>query len=348
MVKIYRHKNPKDPSNRDKMWYSYKPDGSDSAIKDTTILEYIKGLVIPPAWNAVTVFYEKSPKILHQGIDDKDRLQQVYSQLHKLKARKSKLCNLIEFGRQLPTIHAIIAKTLENERWTKSKVICLILRIITYCYFRLGHAKYEGLYQSYGISNILKEHVKFSKNGMCIAFIGKKGIHNECHLVDPLTIKETTKILAQNTGDVHAFRYQEAGAWHHIKPTDINDWLKSFNKNFTSKMFRTFDSNILIINNLRNVGDPTELTKPKRKKAIVDALKIVSTQVHNTPAICKKDYVDPQLIELYIEQPRKFRAKLITPGNEARLAFINYLKDKCGEPAVIQSIVGGQAFEDEL
>ena len=87
-------------------------DKNENIITDMKILNYIKSLVIPPAYDDVTIFYEKSPKILFQGFDNKGRLQQIYSANHKKESSKKKFCHLMEFGKILSKIENDISLIL--------------------------------------------------------------------------------------------------------------------------------------------------------------------------------------------------------------------------------------------
>ena len=114
-----------------------------------------------------------------------------------------------------------------------------------------------------------------------------------------------------------------------IKATEINDWLKSYHANVTSKMFRTFDTNILFIEFMRkNSVDPDKTTDTGRKKIVNDALKVISCQINNTPAICRKEYLHIDLLTLFLESPKKFK-KYFYGCLDARTCFLNYLEDFC-------------------
>lgn len=307
--------------------YEYK-DEKGNIIKNNEILEYIKDLVIPPAYENVEIYYHngKTPKILYHGIDSKGRPQFIYSQKWSESQREIKLCNLIDFGKAYSTIMNDIHNFLKPQKWTENKIISLILLIISMCYFRIGNKKYCDLYCSHGISTITANHIDFLDIHARIHFIGKKGVHNECIIEDPLVIKLLKELCElHKTGPI--FRYSSEGDYNIIKHTEINNWLKTYNPNFTSKMFRTFDSNIILINTLDQL--PFEDKPSKRKKAVVQALKQVALKVHNTPTISKKSYCDIDLIDLYLLHPKKYKSKFMN-GKDTKTNFINYLKDKCG------------------
>lgn len=303
-------------------------DKSDKPVKDKTVLEYIKKLVIPPAYNDVQIFYENNPKILFQGWDDKGRLQQIYSQYHKKKAMKKKFCHILDFGKILPKILLDIDKYISSDKFTKNKIISMILKIVIKCSFRLGNLKYQKLYGSFGISNILREHISMKGQKMQIKFKGKKGVINECLFDDSELIMEINKLISSKKPKTYVFTYKYEGEEKAITALEINKWLKSYHVNTTSKHFRTWDTNMLFIEYMRNSDDPDKLSLAKRKKVVVDAMKVISKQINNTPAIAKKEYLHCDLLNMYLEHPKKFK-KYFFGCKTPRICFMNYLDEFC-------------------
>lgn len=304
-------------------------DKNDKPVTDKKVLEYIKKLVIPPAYKDVTIFYEKSPKILFEGFDDKGRKQQIYSPEHKKKAMKKKFCNLLDFGEVLPKIEYDIKKNMNITKPKKNKIIALIIKIVMICGFRIGNLKYQKLYNSFGISVILKKHVKMEGKNMLITFTGKKGVLNECVIKDKDIIKEVNKLLEGKKEDDYVFKYKFEKDWYVVKAIEINNWLKTYHENVTSKMFRTFDTNILFIEYMRkNAVDPSKLSETARKKMSNDALKVISCQINNTLAICKKEYLFIDLLNVFLENPQTFK-KYFYKCDCARKCFLNFLRYSC-------------------
>jgi len=304
-------------------------DKASKPITDKKVLDYINKLVIPPAYKNVSIFYEKSPKILFQGFDDKDRLQQIYSQEHKKKAAKKKFCHLLNFGKVLHKIEAEIDRHIKSNTHSRLKIISIIIKLVMICGFRIGNLKYQKLYGSFGISNIHKNHIKITNNIMTIKFIGKKGVLNECEIKNKELISEISKLIIKKSSKEYVFTYRDVdGNNKVITALEINKWLKSYHINTTSKMFRTFDTNILFIEYMRNAEDPVKIDEKKRKKITIDALKLISCQINNTPNICKKEYLHIELLTQYIENPKKFK-RYFFKCNDSRKCFLDYLTDYC-------------------
>jgi DNA topoisomerase-1 len=301
---IYRKK-----INEEKKIYQYL-DKNDNIIKDKKALDYINSLPsIPPAYNDVVIYYEKSPKILYQGYDAKGKLQQIYSPAWRKKADKAKFKSLIEFGRKLPMINLKIVENIKSPMKTKEKLISLIIRIITICGFRIGHMKYHLLHGSTGLTTLMKKHISIKNpHEIYIKFKGKKGMDNDCTITDPLLIQEIKHLMNGKKPDDFIFTYFENNENKEeaaITAIDVNDWLKGFGKDFTSKFFRTFAVNTLFIDIMKNVK-PTKMNITQRKKQVKEVMDELSCSINNTSTICKKSYLNAELLNLFIDSPQKY------------------------------------------
>ena len=307
----------------------YKYFVNDKLVTDKNIIEYVTKLSIPPAYNDVRIYYVKSPKILFDGIDAAGRLQQIYSPQWRKKADKEKFKALIEFGKKLPLMTLTMLQNIKSPCASKDKIISIILRITNMCGFRVGQIKYQKLYGSVGLITLNPSHLKFKKNNkeLHINFIGKKGMANDCVIHEPLVIKAIESLLVGKSVKDYIFMYDDPDTKtkKHITAIDINNWLKSFNKNFTSKFFRNFSVNTKFIDITRS--EPVKLlTESQRKKYVTSIVKELSTSINNTPAICKKSYLDPDLIKLYIEHPIKYNKTINKHPNNSMVAYIHFLE----------------------
>lgn len=313
----------------------YYTDTSGKKITDTNVLEYIKSLVIPPNYTDVKIFtcvkkgeMCQPPKLTYTGIDTKGRIQYGYSKQWKKKAKTRKFDDLLLFGRALPKLRLHIQKVLSDPNSSKSPnldfCISLILDIVGRCHFRIGNMKYKELYKSYGISNIEVRHLKINDKKASINFIGKKGVKNDCDITDKKTIAHLNNLVAHKAPKDHVFSYDVEGCATTIKAIEINDWIQQFGNNITSKMFRTFATNIMLIELLNNALKkelPSSLSA--RKKILNAALDEVSERVHNTRSVCKNEYTHPDIIDIFLNNPKKWTKLFENDEHEA--SFMLYL-----------------------
>lgn len=323
---ILRETDALDPLNREKMTYKTR-DGK--PVSDPAALAHIASLVVPPAYSDVVIHYDArgTPKILYTGVDDAGRTQSIYSKQWSAKQSKLKLCDLIEFGRVLPVIQSDMRRYMQNERFTRNRVISIMISVIERCNIRIGQEKNVGLYQSYGVTTLLKSHLKIDTHAH-LDFIGKKSMQNQCTIDDPVLVESLRALVAAHPHS-NIFAYQLDGIWQEVSSSDVNNWLKSYGSAFSSKMFRTFSANVKLVELMRDTADPTKLKRGARKKEVVRVVRAISEKIHNTPAICKKAYIDSDILDLYVDKPRAFRSQFMTNRAEPRLVVVAWLKRKC-------------------
>ncbi len=96
------------------------------------------------------------------------------------------------------------------------------------------------------------------------------------------------------------FQYaDEDGACHAIDSADVNAYLHELTgAPFTAKDYRTWAGSVLALDVLRATP---HATRTESKRRLVDAIKSVATQLRNTPAVCRRCYVHPAVIDAYLE-----------------------------------------------
>lgn len=299
-------------------------DESNRIVTDQLIIDQIKKMAIPPAYRDVKINLNPNAKIIYEGYDSKDRLQQKYSKDHSSAMSKKKFCRLIQFGNAFPKLQADLLRMGKSERNTKNKIISIVLNIIWLCGFRVGNIKYQILYESFGISTILKKHLTFTPTQCIIEFKGKKSVINRCCINNREIIEDLESLVRNKTPDDYVFLYTEKGEEKLIKSGVINNFLLNYGE-ITTKDLRTFDVNILFIDFVKDSLKLLQSTKSisGKKKILKQALEVTSSHINNTVGICKSSYLLADLYTLALE-PDKFK-KLFE--GDSRKKFISFLKN---------------------
>ena len=260
------------------------------------IEECLSGVYIPPAYDNVKINLNKKAKVLAIGYDDKDRPQYVYNKKFTEKMKKKKFYDLYLFGIQYDKIVRDINKNLKISQDNKLKHVCMILKLIMDCDFRVGNDEYMKQNNSYGVSTLKNKHVLIKGDSVTIDFIGKKSVRNVCRVKDR-TIKNHLK-KRKKTMKNNARIFTVDGV--SIQSGDVNRYIKQFG-DFSSKDFRTWSANIKLIRYL------IESDKSTVDKDIKDCVDKVAEKLHHTPEVCKKNYIFTELIEFYKRDKTKFK-----------------------------------------
>lgn len=283
-------------SNKNKKYTHKYYDKNNNLITYNSIKKHLEGFYVPPAYDDVEINMNKKAKVLAIGFDDKNRPQYIYNKTFVIKQSKKKFEKLIEFGYNYKKIYNKINKDLSSRKDTKEKEIATILKIIIDCNFRIGNDKYTKDNNSYGVSTLEKKHI-IDKNGkIIINFIGKKGVENECIVKDKKVIKSLKK--KKKSKNKRIFSYKKNNRNFNIQSKDVNKYLKDLG-DFTTKNFRTWNANLELIKELIYYNDDS-------KYVMKECIKNVAFKLHHTSSICKKNYLDPKLIEFYNDYPDEF------------------------------------------
>ena len=281
--------------NKKENKYKYKYYDNGLLISNKTIKPYIYNLYIPPAYDNVKINKDKSSNILAIGYDTKNRAQYIYNTKFSIQSKNKKFNQLINFGNDYSKIISKINLDLNAKNESKEKQIAIILKIIIECNFRIGNEKYTKQNNSYGVSTLKKKHIQIKKNKIMIDFIGKKGVRNQCSLKNKNIISNVKKKRKTINKNDTLFSYKSSGKYKKITSNDVNNYLKQFG-DYTTKNFRTWGANIKLIKLLlKNIN-------------IIESIKLVSEELHHTPSVCKKNYLDDNLIDFYKKDPNKFKS----------------------------------------
>ena len=265
-------------------------------ITNSDEIDKIKLLKIPSAYENVTIINNK--KIIAYGYDSKNRKQVLYNPNFIAKQniiKYKKISSSIKFFSKLKKK---IARDLSNTD-EKIKAIAIIITLIFTCGFRIGNKKYEKENNSVGLTTLKYTHLKFENNKILIDFIGKKGVRNLAYC-NHLKINEylNNKYKIATSKDDYIFSY---GTNKIITSNDVNEYLKIISNYYsnsnstiiTTKDLRTWNANTLFISYFKKLRKDDNINI---KKITKKAIEMVADKLHNTYSVCKKSYIDPEII----------------------------------------------------
>ena len=304
---VVSEKNEKTKTGKNKKVYTYSFKYENGRnINNKVTKAYVESLAIPPAYKKVLIDPDPKAMYAYTGSDAKGKKQYIYSKHYNEIRGIMKFCHLIEFGQKLPAIRRKYNSYLNcanSNKIGKERIIALILKIIDSCNFRIGNEKCRLETGSFGMTTLNKSHVKLKSNKeLVIDFLGKHAQKNLCSIKDPSIILCIKQILDAVTNSNKLFSYKNGKNKINITSNDVNDFLKEFGKKITTKNFRTWAANKYLLEELRKL--PSEDKISQRKKTVNKAIEQVAEKLHHTKAICKKEYLNPTIIELYMDKKR--------------------------------------------
>jgi DNA topoisomerase I len=268
-------------------------------VTDKATLARIRSLAIPPAYVDVWICADEAGHVQATGRDARGRKQYRYHPRFREVRDTHKYERLIEFAEALPQIRARVARDLSKRGLPREKILATIVRLLDTTLIRIGNAAYAEQNKSFGLTTLRNRHVVQDGNGLRLVFKGKSGKEWKLRIRDR-RVARIIRICQEIPGQ-HLFQYlDEDGERHVITSSDVNAYLHDIgNEHISAKDFRTWSGTVLSVVALREDPEFTSLTQARRnlRKAISE----VAARLGNTVAVCRKCYVHPAIVDLYLE-----------------------------------------------
>ncbi len=266
-------------------------------------VDRIKSLVIPPAWREVWICPHPSGHIQAVGVDDAGRRQYIYHPVWRQQRDAAKFDRILQMAKKLPKARAVVAAHLldreDESTVTRERVMACAVRLMDIGYFRIGSDAYAEEHGSYGLTTLLKSHVRRRDSALVFAFTGKSGIAHEIAVDDPDVSRVVDLLRRRRGGGEELLAFKDGRSWRDVTADGVNAYLlELFGGDVTAKDFRTWHATVIAATALAEDPNPGT-TKTARRKAIRQAVVEVSEYLGNTPAIARNSYVDPRVLDLY-------------------------------------------------
>ncbi len=268
-------------------------------VKEAEVLGRIKSLAIPPAWKDVWICPDPAGHLQATGRDDRGRKQHRYHTRWREARDETKYTRMIAFGKALSRIRKKVVRDLSLPGLSRNKVLATVVRLLEVSLIRVGNEEYARDNDSFGLTTMRDRHVDVNGSTIEFHFRGKAG---RWHKVD-IRDRRLAKIVkrCQDLPGQELFQYLDGeGKRQDVKSTDVNDYLREISgEDFTAKDFRTWAGTVLGAMALREFERFD--SKTQAKKNIVQAIENVAERLGNTPAVCRKCYVHPDVIDAYLD-----------------------------------------------
>ena len=274
-------------------------DASGRRVRDPATLDRIRRLAIPPAWRDVWICPLAHGHLQAVGRDARGRKQYRYHARWRTTRDETKYTRLLAFAEALPKIRARVDADLARPGLPREKVIATVVRLLETTLIRIGNEEYARDNGSFGLTTLRARHVDIAGSTVRFSFRGKGGRTHEVGVRDPRVARVVRR--CQELPGQELFQYvDEDGARRTIGSADVNDYVREAGgESFTAKDFRTWAGTVLAALALATIGPVEGVTRAKR--SLNDAIKAVSTVLGNTPAVCRRCYVHPGVIEAYAD-----------------------------------------------
>jgi DNA topoisomerase I len=270
-------------------------------IEDREVLERIRELAIPPAWEDVWICPHPRGHIQATGIDDAGRKQYLYHEAWREHRDREKFDQMLDFAAALPGLRRRVADDLGRRGLVRDRVLACAVRLLDLGFFRIGSERYAAENETFGLATLRRSHLRFER-GAAVFDYRAKGAKRHRQVIEDPVVLPTLKALRKRRGggaDLLAYRVGRSG-WADVRSDEVNDYLKQVaGGDFTAKDFRTWNATVLAAVALAVGNGRVAKTKAARRRAVDAAVKQVAGYLDNTPAVCRSAYIDPRVFDRF-------------------------------------------------
>jgi DNA topoisomerase-1 len=277
--------------------FTYRdPDGR--TIREADELRRIKSLAVPPAWTDVWICPFANGHLQATGRDARGRKQYRYHARFRGRREAAKYERLIAVAKALPKIRERVDADLARPGLDREKVLAAVVRLLELTLIRVGNDEYARLNRSFGLTTLRDRHASVRGSSVRFRFKGKSGRMHEVGLRDRRLAGIVRR--CRDLPGQELFQYVgEDGEPVDIASDDVNDYLRAIAPDVTAKDFRTWAGTVLAYRALRALDAPD--SDREATKNVVAAIRETADLLGNTPAVCRKAYVHPVVVEAYLD-----------------------------------------------
>ena len=262
-------------------------------------LARIKSLAIPPAWTDVWICPIARGHLQATGRDARGRKQYRYHSRWHVVRDEAKYERMIAFGQALPRIRRRVEQDLSLPGLPRERVLAAVVRLLEKTRVRVGNEEYARDNRSFGLTTLRNRHAEVGSSRIRFRFRGKGGREHEVELSDRRLAAIVSR--CQDLPGQALFTYlDQDGEPSTVDSADVNEYLREISgEDFTAKDFRTWSGTVLAAWALSELQEFD--SEAQAKKNVVRAVEAVAERLGNTPAVSRKSYVHPTVIDAYLD-----------------------------------------------
>jgi DNA topoisomerase-1 len=278
----------------------YIDDRTGKLVTDDATLERIRALAVPPAWTDVWISADGWTHVQATGRDARGRKQYRYHDDFRAHREAAKFSDLVPFGDRLGELRRRVDDDLDGGGLGRERVVALVVALLERTYIRVGNEEYAQGNKTYGLTTLRDRHVRFQRNEFTIKYNAKG---SKVHVVacdDPRLCRLVRR--CQDLPGQQLFQWiDDDGERRPLSSSDVNAYLReTTGLDATAKTFRTWGATVLAAAGLATV-DRSGVTDGQRKQLLNEAIGMVAGLLNNTPAVCRRSYVHPVVVDRFLD-----------------------------------------------
>ncbi|HUR40153.1 MAG TPA: DNA topoisomerase IB [Verrucomicrobiae bacterium] len=301
----------------------------DKPVTDEAEIQRIRKLAIPPAYTDVWVCVNPRGHLQATGLDARGRRQYRYHPDWRAMRDSAKFERMVEFGEALPKLRRTLRRDTALPGLPQDKVLATVVALLDSTLVRIGNAEYARDNNSFGLTTLRDRHARFISDGRAVLqFRGKGGIEHEVAINDRRLARIVQR--CRELPGQHLFQYiGHDGMRHPVDSDQVNDYIaRAMGADFTAKDFRTWGATERAIALMSCEPLPENPNDGTMAGCILKTVRAVAAELRNTPAVCRKSYINPAVFEAWKDGRlhKLVREDLSKAPHKAERAALTFLR----------------------
>jgi DNA topoisomerase-1 len=275
-------------------------DASGARIVEEAVIRRLAAVALPPAYGDAWYCPDPNGHLLATGVDARGRKQYRYHPDFRKSRECAKFDGLAQFGHSLPLVRRRVEADLARGGFGRERAIAAVVRLLDTGAIRVGNEAYARSNKSFGATTLRKRHVDGRGQSLRLHFRGKSGKIHDLRLTDRAMLRFVRRL--QDLPGQHLFQFLDAaGEPCPVGSSDVNAYLhETMGADFSAKHFRTWGGSVAAFAALAAGSGGLKLR---------ELLERVAQTLGNTPAIARKSYIHPALLEIAGDQDAQARLR---------------------------------------
>jgi DNA topoisomerase-1 len=280
---------------RGKGWSYLSPAGR--VIRNARTILRLKRLAVPPAYEAVLYAEDPAAHLQAIGRDAAGRWQYRYHRDWEKVREQRKARRLARLAEVLPRIRRSVGQHLASAEPTRELALAAVIELVGCSAIRPGRESYARKHGTRGAATLLKSNVAVDGDRIVLSFRSKGGKKVIKEFACPRFARVVDSLRALPGRRLFQYRVN-GGEVRSVRARDVNAFLREIaGVRITLKDFRTLIASAGVLDMLARTSPAR--SERQRRKQVLQAVRAAAEDLHNTPAICRRSYVNGTVVAAF-------------------------------------------------
>ena len=189
---------------------------------------------------------------------------------------------------------------LRRQGMPRERALACAVRLLDLGFFRVGGEVYAEENESFGLATVRREHVSIEDGEVVFDFPAKSGQRRVQSIRDPPSVGAIEAMRRRRSGPDDLLAWRDGREWRDVRSDDVNSYIQ---EKIGERLLGQGLPHLARHRAGRGRAGGRAGARLRGGREAVDpaAIERVAEALGNTPAVCRRSYVDPRVIERFRE-----------------------------------------------